>query len=82
MKELTCASLWLLSKSRVMLGQCLDSVRCFVLYFLKKKKNYFLRDGYLFFPFSTSVCLNPRVHGHIFILRQAGKSGEGLYQPG
>ena len=32
--------------------------------------------------FSTSVCLNPRVPGHIFMLRQARSPEEGLCQPG
>lgn len=38
MKELTCADLWFLSKSGVMLGQCLDSVWRDVLCYTSLKK--------------------------------------------
>lgn len=80
MKELTCVNLWFLSKSGGMLGQCLDSVRRDVLCYTLKTKKTILKLLFgvwiFFFSFSTSVCLNSDIHGHIFILRQARSSGE------
>lgn len=74
MKELICANLWFLSKSEMMLGQCLESgERWFVLRFFKKKgKNYYLGDGYIFFPLQNQ-CLFELSHPWPHIRTKAGK---------